>query len=280
MDRPQGILDELRGEIDEIDTAMHDLIMRRAAIVENIAAAKGDQAASGMRPAREAEILRRLVARHAGPFPRGSLVRIWREIISAVTKMQGPYNVAVFDDGGGGLWDLSRDYFGSCTEIATRTARRDVVGDVADGAVTHGVLPYPSEEDDRPWWAGLWAPDAPRIVLRLPFAGIGNARGRDAQALVIARIAPQATGDDRSLVMIETGQETRRTVFAEMLGRAGLEGRLVCASTDGSLQYLVEAEGFIDSGDVRLGRLTEEKNVERVRIIGAYPVPLSGPAKI
>jgi len=98
MDTPQGNLDDLRGEIDEIDTALHDLIMRRAAIVENIAAAKGEQTASGMRPAREAEILRRLVARHSGPFPRASLVRIWREIISAVTAMQGPYSVALFDD--------------------------------------------------------------------------------------------------------------------------------------------------------------------------------------
>jgi len=280
MDRPKGKLDDLRGEIDEIDTSLHDLIMRRAAIVENIAAAKGEQAASGMRPGREAEILRRLVARHDGPFPRGSLVRIWREIISAVTAMQGPYNVAVFDDGSGGLWDLSRDYFGSCTEISTCSARRDVVSGVADGTVTHGVLPYPSDEDDRPWWAGLWSPDAPRIVLRLPFVGIANARERDARALVIARISPEPTGDDRSLIMIEMAEERRRVVFAEMLDRAGLDGRLVCAARDGSLQYLVEAKGFLESGDGRLRHLMEEQDVERVQIIGAYPVPLSDSARI
>ncbi len=279
MDRPQAKLDDLRSEIDEIDTALHDLIMRRAAIVENIAAAKGEQAASGMRPGREAEILRRLVARHDGRFPRGSLVRIWREIISAVTAMQGPYSVAVFDEEHGGLWDLSRDYFGTCTKISTRSARRDVVGSVADGTVTHGVLPYPPEEDDRPWWAGLWAPDAPQIVLRLPFAATGNARGRGAQALVLARVAPEPTGDDRSLIMIEMAEERRRVVFAEMLDRAGLKGRLVCASRDGSLQYLVEVEGFLESGDERLGRVMEEADVERVRVIGGYPVPLSESAK-
>ena len=279
MDRPEAKLDDLRGEIDEIDTALHDLIMRRAAIVEKIAAAKGEQTASGMRPGREAEILRRLVARHSGRFPRDSLVRIWREIISAVTAMQGPYSVAVFDDEGGGLWDLSRDYFGSCTEISTRSARRDVVGGVADGTVTHGVLPYPPEEDDRPWWAGLWSPDAPQIVLRLPFSELGNVRDRGAQALVLARIVPEPTGDDRTLIMIETAEERRRVVFAEMLDRAGLKGRLVCASRDGGLQYLVEAEGFLESGDAQLGRLREEVNVERARIVGAYPVPLSASSK-
>jgi chorismate mutase len=275
MDRPQAKLDDLRGEIDEIDTALHDLIMRRAAIVGNIAAAKGEQTASGMRPGREAQILRRLVARHDGPFPRGSLVRIWREIISAVTAMQGPYSVAVFADNDGGLWDMSRDYFGSCTKISTRSARRDVVAGVADGTVTHGVLPYPPDEDDRPWWSGLWSSDAPRIVLRLPFTGFGNARGRNARALVLARIAPEPTGDDRSLIMIEMAEERRRVVFAEMLSRAGLQGRLVCAARDGSLQYLVEAEGFLESGDERLGFLMEEEKVDRVQIIGAYPMPLS-----
>jgi chorismate mutase-like protein len=280
MDQQEGNLDDLRGAIDEIDTALHDLIMRRAAIVENIAAAKGEQAASGMRPGREAEILRRLLARHRGPFPRGSLVRIWREIISAVTAMQGPYNVAIYADDGGGLWDLSRDYFGSCTELSTCAARRDVVGGVADGTVTHGVLPYPLEEDDRPWWAGLWSPDAPRVVLRLPFCGSGNARTRNAPALVIARVAPEPTDEDRTLILIETAQEKRRPVFAEMLGRAGLKGQLVCASTDGSLHYLVEVEGFLDIGDERLRGLLEEGGVERVQIIGAFPVPAFGASNV
>lgn len=279
MDRPDTILDDLRSEIDEIDESMHDLIIRRTAIVENIAAAKGEQAASGMRPGREAEILRRLVTRHSGPFPKGSLVRIWREIISAVTAMQGPYSVAVYADEDGGLWDLTRDYFGTCTGIATRTARRDVVGGVADGTVTHGVLPYPPEEDTGPWWAGLWSPDAPRVVLKLPFAGPGNARGRGNGALVIARVAPEPTGDDRSLIMIEMREQRRRAVFAEMLGRAGLEGRLVCAAADGNLQYLVEAAGFLERDDPRLARLIDDDGVERLQMIGAYPVPLSEPAR-
>ena len=35
-----------------------------------------------LRPGREALILRRLVARHRGPFSRAVLVRLWRELIS------------------------------------------------------------------------------------------------------------------------------------------------------------------------------------------------------
>lgn len=275
MNTPKPNLDDLRREIDEIDIALHDLILRRAAIVEQVAEAKGPQADSGMRPGREADILRRLAARHSGPFPRGSVLRIWRELISSLTAMQGPYGIAVFAEGGDGLWDVARDHFGSHTRLAARTTRREVVADVAKGEATHGVLPYPEEEDERPWWGGLWSTEAPRVVLRLPFGEAGNARG-GSDALVIARVDPELTGDDRSLAIIETAGELRRAAVPDLLAEAGLKGDLVCTANDGSNQYLVELQGFVENGDPRLAALAGNRPVERIRVIGAYPAPLPG----
>ena len=76
-------LDDLRREIDEIDSALHDLIMRRTRVVAQVAAAKGESNAANFIPGREVWVLRRLLARHEGAFPRHALVRIWREMISA-----------------------------------------------------------------------------------------------------------------------------------------------------------------------------------------------------
>jgi chorismate mutase len=276
MEKLKPNLDDLRREIDEIDTSLHDLIMRRAAIVEQVAEAKGPQADSGMRPGREAVILRRLAARHKGHFGRGSVLRIWREIVASLTAMQGPYSVAVFADDADGLWDMARDHFGSYTVLSGCATRREVVAGVAGGNWTHGVLPYPAETDDRPWWAGLWSADAPQIVLRLPFVEPGNVRGRGASALVIARVPPETSGDDRSLLLLETAAEVRRPVIGEMLAKAGLEGEIVCAATDGTTLYLAEAAGFLEGDDSRLAALAKQENVERVRVIGAYPTPLDG----
>lgn len=59
-------LTELRREIDAIDEATHDLLMRRAGIVERVRTAKGGlDTGNAWRPAREAEILRRLADRHS-----------------------------------------------------------------------------------------------------------------------------------------------------------------------------------------------------------------------
>ncbi len=266
-------LDDLRRRIDEIDDGMHDLIMRRAEIVELVARTKGPQADSGMRPGREAEILRRLAARHGGPFPRGSVMRIWRELIASLTAMQGPYRIAVFE--GAGLWDLARDHFGSHTDILAWGTRREVIAGVANGTVTHGVLPWPTDEDERPWWPGLWSAAAPRAVLRLPFAEPGNARGGDMPALVLSRVAPEETGHDRSLLLIETDAQLRRAATGDLVRDAGLAGEIIAVADEGMNHALVEVEGFLRDGDPPLAAVAGRQGVSRVKVVGAWPAPLS-----
>jgi len=58
-------LQSLRREIDAIDDAIHDLLMQRARVVGGVLAAKGKGGAV-FQPAREADILLRLAARHRG----------------------------------------------------------------------------------------------------------------------------------------------------------------------------------------------------------------------
>jgi chorismate mutase / prephenate dehydratase len=77
-------LARLRRQIDEIDDQIHDLMMRRAQIVVEIGTAKGT--GPMVRPGREAEILRRLVKRNR-LLPATALVRIWREMIVAMTSL-------------------------------------------------------------------------------------------------------------------------------------------------------------------------------------------------
>jgi chorismate mutase-like protein len=107
-------LDALRREIDEIDIAVHDLLMRRTSLGEKIGEVKGEGTAF-IRPGREAQILRRLIARHSGPFPKVVVVRVWREIISALAALQGSFAVAVYVPAGAGegLRALARAHYGS-----------------------------------------------------------------------------------------------------------------------------------------------------------------------
>src|ERR1700710_2262045 len=91
---PAPDLDALRVEIDSIDEALHGLLMSRGEIIDRLIAVKARQGGgSAFRPGREAEMMRRLVTRHAGILPLATVESIWRIIISTFTYVQAPYSV-------------------------------------------------------------------------------------------------------------------------------------------------------------------------------------------
>ena len=98
MESVEPPLEDLRREIDRIDRAIVDLLIERTDVVRAIGEVKGDRADGrlAMRPAREAAILRRLVAQAGDRFPRRVLVRMWRELLAATTRQQTPVSLAVF----------------------------------------------------------------------------------------------------------------------------------------------------------------------------------------
>ncbi|MGH6989888.1 MAG: chorismate mutase, partial [Stellaceae bacterium] len=89
MDSPIASLEELRRRIDALDDRLHDLVMDRAELVAGVAALKRSSGVPALRSGREAQILRRLVARHRGPLPRPSLVRLWRELLGGMVAIHG-----------------------------------------------------------------------------------------------------------------------------------------------------------------------------------------------
>ena len=79
-------LADLRQEIDTIDEQVHSLLMKRGDIIDRLIAVKQTQeVGSAFRPAREADMMRRLVQRHRGILPLDTVESIWRVIIATFT---------------------------------------------------------------------------------------------------------------------------------------------------------------------------------------------------
>ncbi len=272
-------LDDLRQEIDRIDDALHDLLMQRTEVVERVGAVKGINNAALLRPGREAEILRRLVSRHHGGFPKLSLLRIWREIIGGVIGLEGNVSVAVFmPDRGAGYLELARDHYGAVLSITPFRSAGQVTRAVAEGSATVGVMPMPDREDVEAWWISLMgdSPDLPRIIARLPFSGPGPGRGDGLEALAIGRLVPEPTGYDRSWLALETTPDISRARLRSVLSAAGIEPTLLAATqrTEENWLHLVEASGHLTAEDRRIARLVERKQpVLRAVLLGGYPVP-------
>ena len=271
-------LDDLRREIDEIDSAIHDLIMRRAEVGRAIGAIKGGDGIA-IRPGREAQILRRLVARHRGPLPRAVVVRIWREIIAAFTALQGPFSVALSAvEGGPDLRQLARDHYGSQTPVKSLESDQSVLRAVSEGEATVGVLPLPRSEEQNPWWRNLArdGESVPRIVARLPFTA-GTNDGPDGFAVSLA--APEASGEDRGLLILETPDPMSRDSLKALMAKARFEVSDIqnWAEAPERRLHLIEVEGFLDDDDPRIGELLEAGAdvLSHCWWVGGYAVPLS-----
>ncbi len=269
-------LDSLRREIDRIDDALHDLLMERAGIVERVAAVKGEGGLAVIHPGREVAILRRLAGRHAGRLPMGVIARMWREMLSGTVFMQGPFSVAVFaDQENQGVWDLARDQFGSHSEMTAYASPREVLHQVMTGAVTVGVLPAPSEQDRDPWWPLLCLADAPRVFSTLPFAGPGNARGPQREAFAVGKIEPVDTGDDRTLIVLETREALSRDGLGDLVRGAGLEPCKLVSTRSVPWMHLAEVAGFVGANEPRVEALRVNGIVQRLDWVGAFGSPLA-----
>ncbi len=272
-------LDDLRREIDEIDDALHDLLMRRTEIVKRVRGVKGDDAVY-IRPGREAQVLRRLVARHRGPFPKPVVARIWRDIIAALTMLQGPLVVAVHaPEGGPDLRSRARDHYGALASMTGYESEMGVLRAVTEGQATVGVLPLPESDDAEPWWPSL-ASDSnstPRIVARLPFASMEAPPGNGAVGLAVAMIPQEESGLDHGYLVVETAEQLSRGALTELLGLAGIQVLDIQrwdAQPDQRL-HLVEVEGFLAPDDPRLAELRRSEETLKSWVIGGYAVPLS-----
>lgn len=277
MTKDNPSLDTLRAEIDRIDDQLHDLLMERAALVDRIAMTKVLHDSVPLRPGREATILRRLIARHSGRFPRISLVRIWREIISASTGLQKPSSIGVCQpERGAGYIDLARNHFGLSWPVLTHGSPGHIVRQVADGDVSVGVVPFPTENDVEPWWLPLasGAENLPRIVTRLPMIPTGQAE--PLEAFVIARRPHEQTDDDRTLIVAETVPDVSRDRMRGLVATAGLEATAMMATRrgDSSWLHLIEITGFATAETPELAALAKDP-VLHVSVIGGYAVPLT-----
>ncbi len=273
-------LTSLRAELDGIDDAIHDLLMRRAEVVGVLAASRLKTQGAALRPGREAQIIRRLLARHHGKLPPASVVRIWRELLAATTAMQGAHVIAVCEtDPGGGTTQAAREHFGALTAMRVHSSPAQALADVSSGHASAAVLPMPSETETSraAWWTALLHKDEPRIhvIARLPFWAPRPEGAPALPAMVIAAFPPDPSGADRSLLGLEMSLDVSRARLTGAVIAAGLRPEQIILRRDQGAQVahaLVEVDGAVAEDDSRLDAIAAL--LRRPIVLGFYAVPV------
>src|ERR1700682_6220902 len=162
-------LEGLRQEIDAIDAQVHSLLMARGDIIDRLISVKQTQeVGSAFRPAREADMMRRLGGRHRAILPLDTVESIWRVIISTFTYVQAPFSVhADISLGESAMRDSARFHFGFNAPYVSHFSAPAAVDAVAKSKGDRARVSAPSSRT--PWWIALEADGAPKIIARLPF---------------------------------------------------------------------------------------------------------------
>ena len=186
-------LADLRQDIDRIDAAMHELLLERGEIIDTLIAVKKTQeVGSAFRPAREAEMMRRLVQRHRGNLPLETAESIWRVIIATFTYVQSPFAVHADLSAGDALMrDSARFHFGFTVPFVPHAGAASVVAAVSESKGDLGLVPAFATAGAGPWWAALEFDAAPKIIARLPFVERLN-HPAALPVFVVSRVAADA----------------------------------------------------------------------------------------
>ena len=258
--RGSAALAALRADLDRIDDALHDLLMERAGVVEHVARS-GKRGA--LRSGREAAIIRRLLARHHGNLPAPTLVRIWRGAAGWHHHDAGRvYRGGLHCRRRRRYIQAAREHFGALTPLRAHRSPAQAIGEVSAGIATVAVLPLPSETEAPrdAWWTALLHKRRAAHPCGWPPAVLASAPGGcpDVEALVVAAVAPDASGADRSLLGLELPLDVSRARLTAALAAAGFEtGQIILRRDPGApaADVLAEVEGFVADDDPRLGNL-------------------------
>lgn len=194
-------LDALRRELDGIDDGLLELLGKRFAVTEQVKALKqatGKLIQSPVRPARESQILRRLLAAAAAKgLDPAFVLRVWRDILSESTGRQSQVTIHVAKKLSQVIGHRLRirDHFGTLAVEEWKDeaqALMQVNSSAGDLCVveTEGAWITPMIEGKS---------GTARVISTLPVIRDGSVP----KLLVIGHVPPEATGQDETLLITQ-----------------------------------------------------------------------------
>lgn len=136
-------LPELRAQIDAIDEQILQLLNQRAHCAQEVARTKLAQGEQGSfyRPDREALVLRRIQELNQGPLANATVMRFFRELMSACLALEKPLQVAFLGPEGTFTQQATYKHFGHAVTTVPVATIADIFSAVENEQCQFGVVP-------------------------------------------------------------------------------------------------------------------------------------------
>lgn len=145
-------LSQVRDAIDAVDQRIQRLLNERAMLAQRVAEVKlaeikaetGEADLSKVmfyRPEREAQVLKRVMARNTGPLADKTVAHLFREIMSACLALEKPMEVAYLGPEGTFTQAAAMKHFGHAVICQPQSDIGSVFAQVESGQCNYGVVP-------------------------------------------------------------------------------------------------------------------------------------------
>jgi chorismate mutase len=256
-------LEEIRWRIDAIDSDLLRLIDERSGLAAQVATAKkadvkpGQALPFGLRPDREAQVLRGLLSKPRTHASAAQIVRLWRDLMGDNLARQGHYRIALCPGREAGrMSELVRLRFGGTPPIDL-FARAELALAAAKQSGVVAVAPI----NEGAWWGRILAEPTLRVFAAMPcLVGQGPPA-----ALAVAAVEVEPTGGDETFWVTDAGLPSAAIEAA--LAQDGVAASMLAQANGLKLFTLA---GFYQAGDPRLSRAPGSLS----GVIGAAPTPL------
>ncbi|QKT04780.1 prephenate dehydratase [Ectothiorhodospiraceae bacterium 2226] len=275
MSEDNAKLQALRERIDRLDEELQARISERASIAQEVARTKQAAGADNgyYRPEREAEVLRKVKARNAGPLSDEEMARLFREIMSACLALEEPLRIGFLGPEGTFTQAAALKHFGHSVQTASLATTDQVFRAVEAGECHYGVVPVENSTEGVVTHTLDLFINSPLTVcgeveLRIHHLLLGRAGG-EAPTRVYSH--QQSLGQCRAWLDANLGSVERVAVSsnAEAARRAAEEADAVAIAG--------EAAAEIYGLEVLARNIEDEPgNTTRFLVIGRQPVPPSG----
>jgi len=137
----EGSLEDLRRQVDQVDSEILEAINRRARLVQEIGRTKAERGAPVYQPAREAEVVGRAIAANAGPLSDSGVAEIFSRIMVEGRSLEKSLRVAFLGPEHTFSHQAAKQVFGGGAEYLA-TSSIDEIFVKTEGAVADfGVVP-------------------------------------------------------------------------------------------------------------------------------------------
>lgn len=134
-------LNKLRKEIDGIDAKLLELLNERGSVALRISSLKRENSYGVYDPVREKEIEKKLAESNKGPLSEQSVIRVYREIISACRELQQPLKIAYLGPVGSFSHQASFHEFGGSNDLVPLGTFEEVFEEVETDRAGYAVIP-------------------------------------------------------------------------------------------------------------------------------------------